>query len=171
MGTLPGRLGELHARDIMTKSLITVRKSDSLTATVEKLKSHRITGAPVVDDGGKLVGILSLSDLIAPAGEGDAPASARGTPLAHGEDRTAWDLYERANPSAEEHAGQSVADRMSPQVTSVSQEDSLVEVARAMCDGHWHRVPVVDQSGSLKGIISTMDVLAAVVNAADEAEC
>jgi CBS-domain-containing membrane protein len=37
-----------------------------------------------------------------------------------------------------------------------------------MCDGHWHRVPVVDDAGALCGIISTMDVLAALVNAADE---
>ena len=44
----------------------------------------------------------------------------------------------------------------------------LVEVARVMCDGHWHRVPVVDDGGALCGIISTMDVLAALVNAADE---
>jgi CBS-domain-containing membrane protein len=57
---------------------------------------------------------------------------------------------------------------MSRQVRSVPDKAPLVEVARVMCDGHWHRVPVVDDGGALCGIISTMDVLAALVNAADE---
>jgi CBS-domain-containing membrane protein len=166
MPNLPGRLGELEARDIMTGGVIVVRESDSLQTAIETLRSEHITGAPVVDAAGKLVGILSISDLIGPsAGEGE-PAS---VPLAHGGDRTSWELYDRAAAGAGDHSGQTVKDRMSRQVTSVADDASLVDVARAMCGGHWHRVPVVDRSGSLTGIISTMDVLAAVVNAADEA--
>ena len=37
-----------------------------------------------------------------------------------------------------------------------------------MCSGHWHRVSVVDDEGALINIVSTMDVLAALVNVADE---
>lgn len=166
MGTLPGRLGELRARDVMTNSLITVRDDDSLVEAVDKLRSSHITGAPVVDAKGTLVGILSLSDLVAAAGSTEARPAGR--LLAHGEDSTAWDLYDRS-PRGDDPEGQTVADRMSPSVTSVTRDASLVEVARSMCDGHWHRVPVVDNRGALKGIISTMDVLAALVNAADEA--
>ena len=61
-----------------------------------------------------------------------------------------------------------VSARMSNVVTSVTDDAPLVEVARVMCNGHWHRVPVVDAQGSLAGIISTMDVLAALVNTAEE---
>jgi len=169
MAALPGRLGQLLAGDIMTKSVIVLRVGDSVPAAVEKLKSNHITGAPVVDEQQKLVGILSISDLINP--DAEAPHSAAGSEApALDRDSTTWELFERAGSLAEEHAGQTVADRMSDRVTSVRQSESLVEVARAMCDGHWHRVPVVDASGALKGIISTMDVLAAVVNAADEAD-
>ncbi len=83
-------------------------------------------------------------------------------------DRATWDLFDRADALDHSDDEDTVGDRMSKVVTAVTKEASLVEVARAMCDGHWHRVPVVDDEESLEGIISTMDVLAAVVNAADE---
>jgi CBS-domain-containing membrane protein len=168
MPKLPGRLGELTARDIMAGAVIAVRETDSLQQAIETLRSEHITGAPVVDAAGKLVGILSLHDLIAPsAAGGERPSS---VPLSHGPDRTSWELFDRAGSPAEEHAGQTVKDRMSTQVASVAAEATLVDAARLMCNGHWHRVPVVDRSGEIVGIISTMDVLAAVVNAADEAD-
>ena len=61
-----------------------------------------------------------------------------------------------------------VSRHMSRRTVSVSEETSLVEIARLMCDGHWHRVLVVDAQGRLRGLVSTMDVLAALVQAADE---
>ncbi len=80
-----------------------------------------------------------------------------------------WDLFDRANQLDSDLGVERVSQRMSKQVTSVTEQAPIVEVARVMCDGHWHRVPVVDESGKLSGIISTMDVLAALVNVADEA--
>lgn len=65
-------------------------------------------------------------------------------------------------------AGETVVDCMSPTVSGVSPDQLLVEVARKMCIGHWHRAPVVGADGKLVGIISTMDVLAALVNMFDE---
>ena len=146
MATLPGRLGELRARDVMTRKVILLHDTDTLAAALETLKASHITGAPVVDGDGKLVGILSLNDLI------DWPEDVHGTgpwpsPLSHDPDRAAWHLFDRAALSQDEHQGVTVAERMSTAVRSVAKEASLVDVARAMCDGHWHRVPVVDSSG------------------------
>lgn len=167
MTSLPGRLGTLTANDVMTKSLICVSESDNIDAALATLKSHHITGAPVVDADNKLVGILSLSDLVQTDGSaGDSGVSH--TPLAHGNAGATWDLFEIAQPLDEQAGQELVRDRMSSTVTSVTQYAPLVEVARVMCDGHWHRVPVVDAAGKLHGIISTMDVLAAMVHAADE---
>ena len=88
--------------------------------------------------------------------------------LSHGDDQTTWDLFERAGSFVWALTVERVEQRMSRQVTSVAAAAPLIEVARAMCSGHWHRVPVVDDEGALIGIISTMDVLAALVNVADE---
>jgi CBS domain-containing membrane protein len=63
-----------------------------------------------------------------------------------------------------------VRDQMTRQVVSVTQDVSLISVARMMCDSHRHRMPVVEGSGRLVGMITTMDVLSALVNSADESE-
>jgi CBS-domain-containing membrane protein len=59
---------------------------------------------------------------------------------------------------------------MSPNVGTVTEDQPLVEVARTMCQDHWHRVPVVGNDGLLKRIISTMDVLAALLNTFEESK-
>lgn len=167
MGILPGRLGTLTARDVMTGRIIVLSESDTLDAAIQTLREHHITGAPVTDEQGRLIGILSLYDLVGvPASSRRRPDGQR--PLAHGEEPVVWDLFEKAAADERDFRVERVADRMSRKVASVTAETPLVEVARAMCDGHWHRVPVVDEKGSLVGIITAMDVLAALVHAADE---
>lgn len=168
MAALPGRMGTLTARDVMTRDVITVAESDTIENAVQTLKENRITGAPVIDEAGKFVGILSLSDLVHPGHAPSEELSADQAPLAHGEDATTWDLFEQAELLNAEIGVEQVNQRMSRKVTSVTDLTPLVEVARVMCSGHWHRVPVVDDSGALHGIISTMDILAALVNTADE---
>ena len=163
MSRLPGRIGTLTAHDIMTTHVIVVQESDTLETALSTLRSHHITGAPVVDGQGRFVGILSLADLV---GSREIPGR-RVEPLAHGDGAT-WELFDRAQPLDGTAGSVQVSTRMSRRVTSVAENASLVEIARAMCDGHWHRVPVVNSVGALCGIISTMDVLAAIVNAADE---
>jgi CBS-domain-containing membrane protein len=168
MPSLPGRLGTLRARDVMTRNLIVIRDSYTIEQAIGELKSHHITGAPIVNDSGKFVGILSMSDLLRGGAAGSQQRSAKPTPLAHGEGKMTWDLFDLASPVDAATGEELVAERMSTVVTSVTTDAPLVEVARVMCSGHWHRVPVVEESGQLAGIISTMDVLAAIVNAADE---
>lgn len=169
MPRLPGRLGTLRAKDVMTKKVIVLKDTDRIEQAVQQLKEIRITGAPVVDDAGKFVGILSISDLVEGAKPADEQEETPAAPLAHGEDHTTWDLFEKAHPLNEDASSEAVSERMSKQVTSVTASAPIVEVARLMCSGHWHRVPVVDEEGSLVGIISTMDILAALVNVSDEA--
>lgn len=168
MSHLPGRLGKLTAKHVMTGKIISVCESDTLEQAVRTFRDHHITGAPVIDDAGALTGILSVWDLIRTTQSADAPDTAR-VPLTpeQGPDPSLWDLVD-SSPFEGRGTDALAKDRMSPHVTSVGLDASLVEVARAMCDGHWHRVPVVDQAGKLAGIVSTMDVLAALVNVADE---
>lgn len=168
MSPLPGRLNSLIARDVMTRSVIVVSADASIQDAVETLKQSRITGAPVVDEARKFVGILSVSDVVASGDDRKKSDAAPPVTLAHGEDAVTWDLFEAASPLQSNAGATTVRNCMSRQVTSVTESAPLVEVARIMCRGHWHRVPVVDDTGALRGIISTMDVLAAIVNVADE---
>jgi CBS-domain-containing membrane protein len=57
---------------------------------------------------------------------------------------------------------------MSPSVQSVDAGASLVAAARMMCTAHLHHLPVIDEEDRPIGILSTLDVVAAMVNAVDE---
>ncbi len=163
MSRLPGRLGELRAKDIMTTPVITVSQDDTLETALATFREHHITGAPVVSDDGKLVGILSMADIMEISKSDDGPHT-----LEPGNQRSVWSIWDTAPALDADFLNQPVTTRMSDQVKSVRDISTLVDVSRLMCDGHWHRVPVVDAYSTLCGMITTMDVLAALVNVADE---
>lgn len=166
MPSLVTRLISLTASDVMTRDPVTLRGGDSIASAVATLEQHQITGAPVVGGDGKLIGVLSLWDVVHRAQVGGA-LSARS-----GEDfRLSGDALQKAPEDARAlrfAKGGTVVECMSPTVSGVAPDQLLVEVARKMCIAHWHRTPVVDSDGRLVGIISTMDVLAALVNMFDE---
>ena len=164
MNRLPGRLGTLTAEDIMTEKVVMVREDDLLTEAAQIFQKHHISGAPVVDARGLPMGVLSLSDLLGTLTGDEEHMSSTQRPA---EPIDFSRLF--ADPSRLP-ANERVRARMSRRLVSVTRPAPLVEVARVMCDGHWHRVAVVEPGGQLCGIISTMDILAALVNVADEAQ-
>jgi CBS-domain-containing membrane protein len=145
---LPPRLAGLRARDLMSRDLITLRVDETMTQAAHRLREADITGAPVVNEQGRLVGILSATDIM---------------------------TYEQQHGTVgggptKPAAAVKVEEYMSPRVDSVADDALLVSIARQMCDGHYHRLVVVDRDQRVSGIISTMDILAALVNYVDEAE-
>ena len=168
MAELSDRLATLTARDIMTERLVLLDESDTIQHAANLFRDLHISGAPVVDTSGKPVGLLSVSDIV-PAVTARRTAPSTGEPPQSRE--TEWEeICQILNSGgrAEAGAGELVTKWMSRRLISVREDTPLIDVARVMCDGHWHRVTVVDKSGRLKGIVSTMDVLAALVHSADE---
>jgi CBS-domain-containing membrane protein len=157
----------------MTREVITVSEGDTLARALQTFQREHITGAPVVNAQGRLVGILSLADLLPPTDlEGTGQEGSESRERLHHSNRAAWQLL-REHPTISGNLpdglpAELVGERMSRDVVFVRDIAPLIEAARIMCVGHWHRVPVVDAYGTLCGIVSTMDVLAALVNAADE---
>jgi predicted transcriptional regulator len=172
MKPLPGRLGTLTARDIMTERLVVLRDGDTIQHAANLFRDLHISGAPVVNDAGVPVGLLSISDIV-PAVAARMTSLARpepgGAPSRESEWAEICDLLNAGSTQAEAGAAEPVGKWMSRRLVSVREDTMLVDVARVMCDGHWHRVTVTDAQGRLRGIVSTMDVLAALVQAADEA--
>jgi len=153
LASLSERLTTLKARDVMTPEPVVLTEDQSLSVALVTLERHAITGCPVVDQRERLVGMLSLWDL----------ARTKEKSNATGASATASQSSDVLSM-----AGSIVKERMSRKVGAVAETQPLVEVARTMCREHWHRVPVVADDQRLKGIVSTMDVLAALVNAFDE---
>ncbi|MEK6236133.1 MAG: CBS domain-containing protein, partial [Planctomycetales bacterium] len=63
-----------------------------------------------------------------------------------------------------------VSARMSPAVQTVRMDVSVMQAARDMCAEHIHRLIVLDETGRVAGVATTLDFMAAVLNAVDEAE-
>ena len=167
MSNLSERLATLTAHDIMTEKLVLLDESDTSQHAANLFRDLHISGAPVVNAEGKPIGLLSVMDIV------PAVAARLATPAVEPRPQTReaeWEEICQILNSGENRgaAGELVTRWMSQRLVSVWETTPLVDVARVMCDGHWHRVTVIDESGRLKGIVSTMDVLAALVHAADE---
>ena len=120
-------------KDIMAKRLVTFQPDMHVRAAIESLLKHKISGAPVVDKNGTLIGVLSEIDCM--------PTIIQ-------------DLYYS-------DSGGSVGDFMSTELTTVNSEMGLVDLAEIFQKKHFRRLPVVD-NGILVGQVSRRDVLKAI---------
>jgi CBS-domain-containing membrane protein len=143
------RLQMLCVADVMTRDVVSVSTTHSMLDVACRFVEHDVTGAPVTDEEGRCVGFFSSADFLR------------------------RELRARQE-SADSASGDSLAQQaevgrfMSGRVTTIKPGDSLLAAARLMCENHLHRLPVVDDSGHVVGILSTMDVVAALVNSIDE---
>jgi CBS domain-containing protein len=129
---------KIKAKDIMTKKVITISHSTSIREADEILKKNKITGLPVVDKNGKMVGIVSEKHLLS--------------------------IYDVKGEEVDEYAFRLpheyrtwVEEIMTKEVVSVDEETSLKEICEIMVKNHIHRVPVLREK-KVVGIISTMDL-------------
>ncbi len=164
MKQMPGRLGTLRARDVMSNDVHVLQETTTLTEATEQLKTYKHSGAPVVDSRGKLVGTFSLRNLTGVKRGNSQVSRALSSSL-----DSAILSAEAVEKMMQTQMGQEkVADRMTENPPSVTENASLIDVARLMCDFHTHRIPVTNSRFELVGIITTMDILAALVHTADE---
>ncbi len=125
----------MHARDVMTHSVVTVQPETALAEATAILVRRGFTALPVVDDSGELVGIVSEADIVGHRFAEGASASGGTSQLPR-----------------------TVADVMTSPVLGVSHDVDLSTVARAMLLGHRRALPIIDGS-KLVGIITRRDIL------------
>lgn len=140
------RLLKLLVRDAMQASVVTLRMDQSLRAAATELANYELSGAPVMNAGGECVGVLSARDYL-----------------------RVFKGHCLSNWLADGGEQQTVGQHMQTPVRSVSPATSLLEAARVMCDLHIHRLFVLDAAHRPVGVLTTLDIVAALVNAADEA--
>lgn len=145
------------ARDIMRSQVVTVSYADPLSEVERVLGEHRISGAPVVDAAGRIVGVVSIKDLIERYAEDPDSHPRRGHGYYH---MSSEELDDEDYDSFEvpEEAEETAADVMTSEVYSVPASASLKEIAAAMARHRVHRVLVEDE-GRHVGLISTMEIL------------
>lgn len=128
----------------MTANVVTVSPDHSIRHAAMIMLDHRISGMPVVDDDGRLVGIVSEGDFLRRSELGAlSPAEARGYVKGH-----SW----------------KVADLMTSNVIVADEETSIARIALLMQEHGIKRIPVM-RGQHLVGVVSRADLLRAVVAA------
>lgn len=146
----------MKARDIMSSPVHTIRTDTSIIDIAALMATHRISGVPVVDDEGRMIGIVSETDLLHRAETGT-------------ERKRKWwislflDADMRARDYIKTH-GHTAADLMSRFVISVPHDASLAAVADMLDVNNLKRVPVLE-NGRLIGMITRGDLVRAVADA------
>jgi CBS domain-containing protein len=146
----------MRAMDVMTTDVITVDPDMTIQALATLLAERGISGAPVVDSGGQLVGVISEGDLLHRA--------EIGTARRHRVRRRSWWLDHFASDLAREYVkshGRTVADIMTRDVVSVTEDTDLADVAALLEARRIKRVPVM-RDGKVVGIISRANIVRAV---------
>jgi CBS domain-containing protein len=119
------------AKDIMTTDVVRVTEDMEVRAVAQLFGNEAITGAPVTDEEGYVVGVISQRDL-----------------LAH-----------TLTPSSAALPATTVKEIMTAVAVTVEEETPLAEVAARMAQHGIHRVVVVDHAQRVRGIVTSMDIV------------
>ncbi len=148
----------LTARDIMNREVITVTEESTIKELARILTSNQISGVPVLNDSGKLVGVVTESDLIFQTKKVHIPTMI-----------TILDsVFYLENPSKmgeemKKMAGSKVKDILTPSPVTVTEETPLDEIATIMSEKNFHTLPVVNNE-KLVGVIGKKDIIRTLID-------
>lgn len=145
----------MRARELMSTPVVTIHPEASLKDLAELMVAHRVSGVPVVDRGGMLIGVVSESDVMEKI-DGAAVADAEG-----GLPRLLTALSKALDGSSKPTA-RAVADLMTTRVVTAGPDATVQELVHLMIAYDINRVPVVE-TGRLVGIVTRADILRTVV--------
>lgn len=152
----------MSIQNVMTREVITLNVKDKVRVAWTKLMERDISGAPVVDDEGIIVGMLSMSDINRSILERFQKARALREATAPTADETAKEREETKELSL---AMRAVTDSpvssllpMNQKVAGLGPLDSLDRAIKMMADGNVNRLPVV-KAGKVVGVLSRQDVI------------
>jgi CBS domain-containing membrane protein len=143
-------LGHIRASEIMSNPVIAVEFGSPLEEVWELLQRHNIRGMPVVDRGKNLLGMVTVSDFVRHAEHFDHPTLAER--LAH---------LRRPTPSLESNKPEVAGQIMTAPVISVGVEVPVSEAVSVFSRHKIHHLPVVDEKGKVRGMLTREDVMTA----------
>ena len=161
------KLEQLTASDIMNPDVVLVHDDMSVHELAATLTQHGISGAPVLNGDGQLVGVVSLSDIVANDGKRQAILGGEhvGDFFLQGwEDEL--DETELRPFHVVEDEGMTVADILTPVIYKCDESTDIATMADTMIKGRIHRL-VVTRDDAVVGIVSTLDLLKALRSLAD----
>lgn len=143
--------------DVMTPTPITVKPETPLSEVIKTIAEKRISGLPVIDELGHLVGVISETDLMWRETNVTPPAYIMlldSVIYLENPGRYEKDLHKAL--------GQTVGEVMSSNPVTIAPEKPLSEAAKLMHDRQVNRLPVIDASGQIVGILTRGDIVRAM---------
>jgi CBS domain-containing protein len=147
----------MKVAELMTPDVITVRPETSLKDVATTLAEHRVSGVPVVNERGTVLGVVSEADILV---KERGPESLRGGFVGR--------LRGAGTADSERLAARTAAEAMSSPPTTIGPGRDVSEAARLMLEQGVKRLPVVDPIGKLLGIVTRSDLVRAFARS-DEA--
>ena len=145
-------------KDVMNADVLSVHEGMTVEDLAAFLEENEVSGAPVVDDGGRLVGVVSLRDLVRSLAGSHNAAPDRSDPsyfVREWEDQFNPEDLQRLRVVDTEVT---VGDLMSREIATVTEDTDVRSCARRMLERRVHRLLVTD-GGELRGIVTSFDLL------------
>jgi CBS domain-containing protein len=143
------RFSSVKAGDAMVREVVTVTRKTPLVQVAETMARQGVSGVPVVEEGERVVGVISEKDFLIRMGEQDAETFMG----------VVAECLEGKGCVAVPIRGQNAEDIMTSPAVTVNEETSIMEIANILTEKNINRVPVINQQGRLVGIITRADVV------------
>lgn len=148
-------------KDIMNREVVTINAAGTIHEALLLMEQNRVSTLPVIDNRDHCVGILSTSDLVDMARDVDDDVFE----LDHADPTSQRYLVEKLVHSM---GSESIQSFMSETVSTIDSTATVIIATRRMLRDQIHHLPVVEDSGKLVGIVSTMDILGEFADASPE---
>lgn len=148
----------MKVEELMSEAVITVPPDATVKKVASLLVEHGISGVPVVDESGVVLGVVS---------EGDILLKERGTER---ESRMLQWLLGGVSIETEKLEARTASEAMTSPAITIGASKSACQAARVMTDEGIKRLPVVDGSGSLIGIVTRSDLVKAFARSDEDVE-
>lgn len=158
------RWQELTVADVMSRNVVSVGASATMGEAAARLSNDKLSCLPVVDEQGHCVGILTVHDVVRFQAEQHSADGRWANEHRISKQRPSEPL--RILPES----GEGVGKYMSPAVQTVRSSAPLTRAAQMMCAAHIHHLLVLSERGAPVGVVTTLDIVASIVNAMAEFE-
>lgn len=143
------RLSSVKAADVMVTEVVSVTRKTPLDQVAQVMSRHGISGVLVVEEGKRVVGVISEKDFLTRLGEQDNETFMG----------VVAECLKGLGCVAVSIRGQNAEDIMTSPAVTVEEETSIMEVANILTGKNINRVPVLNRKGYLVGIISRADIV------------
>jgi len=150
----------MRAKEIMTSPVLTVSPDTPVAQIARSLREKHISGAPVVDDSGKVVGIVTEIDLIKRHARVHFPVY-----LPFLDSLVFLESPRRYQGDVRRVLGTNAEEIMTGQVRTATPETDVKDIATLMVEERANPIPILDETGALVGIVSHTDIIRLVEQA------